>query len=159
MLFIGFSSAFNTIPPYKLRPKLHDLGLNTTLCKWFMDFLTNWTQCVKIGGHTSSTRDPQEYMLSPLLYTLFTHDCFAIFPSNHIVKFADDTMVLGLINNNNYETAYRNEVQHFASWCNNSSLVLNIKKPRKLLWISAKLNHTNNLLSLSPRRWWREWQI
>ncbi|KAK7929457.1 hypothetical protein WMY93_005852 [Mugilogobius chulae] len=34
LLFVDYSSAFNTIRPYKLRPKLHQLGLNTTLCNW-----------------------------------------------------------------------------------------------------------------------------
>ncbi len=91
---------------------------------------------MRIGGHTSSTlfintKVPQGCVLSPLLYTLFTHDCCAIFPSNHI-KFVDDTTVLGLINNND-ETAYRNEVQHLALWCDNNSLVLNIKKTKEII--------------------------
>ncbi len=55
MLFVDYSSAFNTIRPYKLRSKLHNLVLNTTLCNWMVDFLTNRTQYVRIGGHTSST--------------------------------------------------------------------------------------------------------
>ncbi len=38
--------------------------------------------------------------------------------------------MLGLINNND-ETAYRNEVQHLALWCDNNSLVLNIKKTKE----------------------------
>jgi siderophore synthetase component len=45
-------------------------------------------------------------LLSPLLYSLFTHDCMARHDSNTIIKFADDTTVVGLITNNN-ETAYR----------------------------------------------------
>ena len=40
-------------------------------------------------------------MLSPLLYSLFTHDCVAKHNSNTIIKFADDTTVVGLINDNN----------------------------------------------------------
>ena len=38
-------------------------------------------------------------MLSPLLYSLFTHDCVATHASNSIIKFADDTTVVGLITN------------------------------------------------------------
>jgi hypothetical protein len=48
-------------------------------------------------------------VLSPLLYSLFTHDCVAPHASNSIIKFADDTTVVGLITNND-ETAYREEV-------------------------------------------------
>ncbi|KAK3534304.1 hypothetical protein QTP86_014224 [Hemibagrus guttatus] len=40
MLFINFSSAFNTIIPQHLIEKLSLLGLNTSLCNWILDFLT-----------------------------------------------------------------------------------------------------------------------
>ena len=39
MLFIDYSSAFNTIEPTKLITKLSILGLNTSLCNWILDFL------------------------------------------------------------------------------------------------------------------------
>ena len=40
-----------------------------------------------------------------LLYSLFTHDCMAMYASNSIIKFADDTTVVGLSTNND-KTAY-----------------------------------------------------
>ena len=49
-------------------------------------------------------------MLSPLLYSLFTHDCMARHDSNNIIKFADDTTVVSQITDND-ETAYREEVR------------------------------------------------
>jgi hypothetical protein len=45
-------------------------------------------------------------MLSPLLYSLFTHDCVVMHASNSIIKFADYTTVVGLITNND-EKDYR----------------------------------------------------
>ena len=54
-------------------------------------------------------------MLSPLLYSLFTHNCMARHNSNTIIKFTDDTTVVGLITNND-ETAYREEVRDLAGW-------------------------------------------
>ncbi len=47
LLFIDYSSAFNTIVPTKLAVKLSDLGLNTSLCDWIQDFLTARPQVVK----------------------------------------------------------------------------------------------------------------
>jgi hypothetical protein len=44
MLFIDYSSAFNTIVPYKLITKLRTLGLNTSLCNWNLDLLTCHTR-------------------------------------------------------------------------------------------------------------------
>ncbi|TWW79957.1 hypothetical protein D4764_10G0009870 [Takifugu flavidus] len=75
------------------------LGFSTHLCNWLLDFLTNRPQCVK------------GCVLSPLPFTLMAHDCCARFTTNHIGKFADDTTLVGLINNNN-DWAYREEVKH-----------------------------------------------
>ena len=80
MLFIDYSSAFNTIAPTKVITKIRTMGLNTSLCNWILDFLTGRPQVVWVGNNTSATLisntgDPQGCVLSPLLYSLFTHDC------------------------------------------------------------------------------------
>ena len=94
MVFIDYSSTFNTIVPFKHIMKLEALGL----------------KMVKVGKNIFTllilnTGAPQGCVLSPLLYSLFTHDCVAMHASNSIIKFADDTTVVGLITNND-ETAY-----------------------------------------------------
>ncbi|KAI3354791.1 hypothetical protein L3Q82_004533 [Scortum barcoo] len=86
-------------------------------------------QVVRIGDNTSSTLvlstgTPQGCVLSPALFTLFTSDCSAIHSTNTIVKFADDTTIVGLISDND-ETHYREEIQHLTQWCSNNNLVLN----------------------------------
>ncbi len=55
LLFIDYSSAFNTIVPIKLAVKLTDLGLNFSLCDWIQDFLTGRPQVVKLGQFTSNS--------------------------------------------------------------------------------------------------------
>ncbi len=97
LLFIDYSSAFNTIVPTKLAIKLSDLGLNTSLCDWIQDFLTARPQVVKVGQFTSNSITlnvgaPQGCVLSPLLYSLYTHDCVSSHSSTSIIKFADDTV-------------------------------------------------------------------
>ena len=79
---------------------------------------------VRVGNNISTplilnTGAPQGCVLSPLLYSLFTHDCVATHASNSI-KFADDTTVVGLITNND-ETAYREEVRALGVWCSFTS--------------------------------------
>ncbi|KAI5611083.1 hypothetical protein C0J50_9265 [Silurus asotus] len=135
MLFVKFSSAFNTIIPSKLTAKLVDLGINTSTCNWVMDFLTNRPQQVRSGSICSNTITlntgvPQGCVLNPFLYSLFTSDCRPVNGSNSIIKFADDTTVIGLITNND-ETAYREEIQHLATWCNNNNLLLNTSKTKE----------------------------
>ncbi|KAI2646751.1 Protein adenylyltransferase SelO [Labeo rohita] len=67
-----------------------------------------WPQHLK-HYHTEHRCPTGLCRLCPLLFTLLTHDCTAKFSSNNIVKFADDTTVVGLISNND-ETPYREEV-------------------------------------------------
>uniref|UniRef100_A0A4W5NY43 Reverse transcriptase domain-containing protein n=1 Tax=Hucho hucho TaxID=62062 RepID=A0A4W5NY43_9TELE len=136
MLFIDYSSAFNTIVPTKLITKLRTLGLNTSLCNWILDFLTGHAQVVRVGNNISATLilntgAPQGSVLSPLLYSLFTHDCVAKHDTNAIIKFADDTTVIGLITDND-ETAYR-EVRDLAVWCQDNNLSLKVSKTKELI--------------------------
>lgn len=137
MLFLDFSSAFNTIIPQNLVSKLAPLGLNISLCNWLLDFLTERPQYVKVGNNTSSvislsTGSPQGCVLSPLLFTMMTHDCCARYSTNHIIKYADDTTVVGLISDNN-ELAYREEVKHLVRWCDTNNLILNVDKTREIV--------------------------
>ncbi|KAI3373857.1 hypothetical protein L3Q82_022429 [Scortum barcoo] len=109
MLFIDYSSAFNTIVPSKLVTKLRDLGLNNSalaVCS-----------------------------ASPLLYSLFTHDCVATHSSNTIIKFADDTTVIGLITGVDDERrpTERSEVRALTSWCQDNNLQLNVSKTKELI--------------------------
>ncbi|KAK3537989.1 hypothetical protein QTP70_026506 [Hemibagrus guttatus] len=103
MLFIDFSSAFNTIIPQHLTEKLSLLGINTSLCNWILDFLTG--------------------RLHPLLFTLLTHDCTAV---------ADDTNVVGLISKND-KSAYREAVQRLSAWCKSNNLSLNVEKTKEMV--------------------------
>jgi hypothetical protein len=54
MLFNDYSSTFNTIVPSKLITKLRTLGLNTSLCNWILDFLTDRPQVVRVDNNTSA---------------------------------------------------------------------------------------------------------
>ncbi|XP_070293193.1 growth factor receptor-bound protein 10 [Salvelinus sp. IW2-2015] len=79
--------------------KLKALGLNAALCNWVLDFPTGRPREVKAGNNISTslilnTGAPQMRVLSPLLYSLFTHDCVVMQSSNSIITFTDDTTII-----------------------------------------------------------------
>ena len=63
---------------------------------------------------------------------LFCYNCVVKHNSNTIIKFADDTTVVGLITDND-ETAYREEVRDLAVWCQNNNLSLNMIKTKEMI--------------------------
>jgi hypothetical protein len=91
MLFIDYSTTFNTIVPSKLIPKLSTLGKNTSLGSWILDFVTGCHQVLRVYNNTSATlilntKALQGCVLSPPLYSLFTQDCMAKHESNTIIN-------------------------------------------------------------------------
>ncbi|KAM3849707.1 uncharacterized protein ACN63O_020561 [Diretmus argenteus] len=73
-----------------------------------------------MGRHISSslnlsTGSLQGCVLRPLLYSLYTYDCTPVHSNNSIIKFSDDTTVVGLISGGD-ESAYQNEVEKLAVW-------------------------------------------
>ncbi|KAI4890616.1 hypothetical protein NFI96_006819, partial [Prochilodus magdalenae] len=63
---------------------------------------------------------------------MMTHDCAAMHSSNHIIKFADDMTVVGLMSKND-ESAYREEVQRLTDWCRTNNLSLNVDKTKEMV--------------------------
>uniref|UniRef100_A0AAV2KW59 Alkylated DNA repair protein AlkB homologue 8 N-terminal domain-containing protein n=1 Tax=Knipowitschia caucasica TaxID=637954 RepID=A0AAV2KW59_KNICA len=61
---------------------------------------------------------------------------YTVNPDNHdsvkLIKFADDTTLIGLISNND-ESAYRREVDRLVSWCSGNNLELNAQKTVEMI--------------------------
>ncbi len=137
ILFVDFSSAFNTIIPDTLQNKLTQLFVPTSVCQWINSFLTDRQQLVRLEKFSSSTRTtstgaPQGCVLSPLLFSLYTNDCTSKDPSVKLLKFADDTTLIGLIQDGD-ESAYRQEVKELAVWCSLNNLELNTLKTVEMI--------------------------
>ncbi|KAK1784066.1 hypothetical protein P4O66_021738, partial [Electrophorus voltai] len=112
-----------------------DEGRGNYVKMLFVDY--NRPQSVRVGNCASSTLTlstgaPQGCVLSPPLYSLYTYDCTATSSSNIIVKFADDTIVVGLISDND-ERAYLEEIKHLENWCPENNLLLNVSKTKELI--------------------------
>ena len=80
--------------------------------------------------------------MSPLMLILLTHDCVPRFTTNHILKFADGTTVVGLINDDN-DLDYREEVEQPVDWCRDNSLILNVEKTEEII-LDFRKNRPNH---------------
>jgi len=134
ILFIDFSSAFNTIQPHLMALKLQSLDVNPKLILWIVSFLTNRTQSVCFQGCLSNSRttysgSPQGTVLSPVLFTLYTNDCVGS-PVTPLIKYSDDSALQDLSNSH---SVYVEEVNKFVTWCNDNYLNLNVKKTKELI--------------------------
>ena len=136
LLFIDFSSAFNTIQAHILLRKLYDMHVNSNLIAWIYSYLTKRPQFVRLHGVksgvvTTNTGAPQGCVLSPLLFTLYTNDCKNVSDNCHVIKYADDTVIIGNITNND-EISYFRQVSSFVEWCQCNYLNLNVKKTMEM---------------------------
>ncbi|KAI4897990.1 hypothetical protein NFI96_016702, partial [Prochilodus magdalenae] len=102
------------------------------LCQWTSSFLTGRKQQVQLAGVTSrirtvSTGAPKWCVLTPKLYSVYTNDCTTKDPSVTLLKFADDTALIRLIQDSD-KSAYRGEVKQLVLWCSQNNLELNTLK-------------------------------
>ena len=134
ILFVDFSSAFNTIQPHLMALKLSALGVNPSFIRWIVDFLVNRPQSVRFqhalsDTRTTSTGSPQGTVLSPVLFTLYTNDCTGT-DTTPIIKYSDDTALQDL---SNTDSTYMHEVNRFSMWCERNCLELNVMKTKELV--------------------------
>ena len=137
ILYVDFSSAFNTMLPSVLIRKLTTMGVSPSLCAWISSYLRNRTQRVRFGrAHsdpiTTNIGAPQGCVLSPVLFTLYTDSHRGNAPHTHVIKYADDTAIVGLVKGNQ-EHHYRATVQDFTEACDRDGLQLNVRKTKEMI--------------------------
>ena len=134
ILFDDFLSAFNSIEPYHLAKKLVRLNISPKLAIQIINFLSHRKQFVRFKGVLSGERSistgvSQGYVLSPVLFTLYTNYCTGT-ENTIFMKYSDDTAIVDLSNSIPH---YIEEVDRFTTWCKANFLGLNVAKTNELL--------------------------
>ncbi len=142
ILFVDLSSVFNTIIPTLIQTKLTQLSAPSYICQWITRFLIDRQHLVRLRRFMSNSRStntgaPQECVLSPWLFFLYTNDCTSKGHSVKLLKFTDDTTVIGLIQDSD-ESAYWQEVEQLAVWYSLNNLELNTLKTVEMTWTSGE---------------------
>ncbi len=150
ILFVDFSSAFNTIT---LQNKLTQLSVPTSICQWITSFLTD--RKYTSSTRTISTGAPQGCVLSPLLFSLYTNEYTSKDISVKLLKLEDDTTLIGLIQDGD-ESSYRQEVKELAVCCSLTNLELNTLKTVDMI-VDFRRNALLSPHSPSRTALWLQW--
>ena len=136
LMFFDFSSAFNTIQPHLLVQKPLNMKLPSSVISWIFDYLTNRLQDVRLTGLLSSaintnTGAPQGIVLAPYLFALYTADCRSTDEPCPLVKFADDTELVGKISDDE-DAVYHKQIESFVNRCDTNYLYFNVSKTKEM---------------------------
>ena len=150
ILYIDFSSAFNTIQPHILANKLIDLQVDPHLILWLVDFLVNRSQRVRYQHAISdskviNTGAPQGTVLAPVLFTLYTNDMLSSSSLSNLYKYSDDS---ALTDFSESEEHFDKQVQEVYLWCQENYLELNVKKTKEMVIGSGMANASVNELKI-----------
>ena len=113
------------------------MSVPSDMILWIIDYLTSHSQFVvfqslKSDTLYSNTGVPQGTVLAPLLFCLYTSDCRSSNKSCSIVKFVDDTVLIGLISDDG-SSKYVDEINKFATYCKTNFLELNVEKKKEMI--------------------------
>jgi len=153
VLYIDFSSAFNTIQPHLMARKLVDLQVDPKLILWLVDFLVNRTQQVRYQHAISdskavSTGAPQGTVLAPVLFTLYTNDMRSTSQYSKLYKYSDDSALTDFSESDEH---FNNQVKEVYAWCQDNYLELNVGKTKEMVIESGRERANVNELKIDGK--------
>lgn len=97
-VFIDLSKAFDTVDHAVLVQRLKCCGITGHALDWFINYLSNCTQCVMADGCKSESIEvcsgvPQGSILSPLLFILYINNIGDLIETADVQFYADDTVL------------------------------------------------------------------
>ena len=153
-LYIDFKKSFDTVNHKLLIRKLIDMKICNRAIKWINSYLSNRTQCTRIGTNISNdmkveTGVPQGSILGPLFFLCYINDITNVCKNSQILMYADDKVSYKSISENEKFLDMHNfqqDVNKLVLWCQKNRLSINVKKT-KLVHYPMNCNVVNNLNS------------
>ena len=135
MIALDFSKAFDSVRHYSLVNKFANFTLPDYLHNWIVDNLSGRQHQTKIGCEISSMLSInasiiQGSALGPVEYVFTASDLCTLYPSNTLIKYADDTYLLVPSNNTHL---IPQELKYISLWASENNLKLNDVKSQEMI--------------------------
>src|SRR3989441_3177813 len=132
VIYLDFSKAFDKVPHKRLMLKLKAMGIGGRVSKWIESWLGNRRQRVVLNGECSEWEEvtsgvPQGSVLGPILFLLFINDLDEGI-INRILKFADDTKVIGRVGTQDQIMELRQDIEKLIDWSMDWQMMFNVEK-------------------------------
>lgn len=150
-VFLDISKAFDTVNHSILTIKLENAGFRGPILQWFISYLSNRMQRVKIRNTfsdylLSNCGVPQGSILGPLLFIVFINDFCKLKLFGKIITYADDSVLLySCLNTNELKSQIESDLIAVRKWFSFNDLTLNLTKTKL---IHFDLIQTNNDLNI-----------
>ena len=145
-VFIDLEKAFDTVNHKILVEKLEFYGIRGLCNQWFVSYLSNRKQQVKLDGTKSSFLDitcgvPQGSILGPLLFLIYINDMKNSVKNSVLHHFADDTNLLcSDANEKNLKKKMNEDLKLIYIWLCSNRLSLNVDKTEFIVFRPARKN-------------------
>jgi hypothetical protein len=147
--FLDFSKAFDKVDHSHLIKKLVNIGANSQITNWTLDFLAQRSQVVVVDGYPSSAQPvtsgvPQGSVIGPILFLIYINDMLNDIKSE-IRLFADDTVIYNT--SDNYDIL-QEDLRKLELWEAAWSMEFNPSKCEHLKFTRKLKNTSNNSYTL-----------
>ena len=144
VLYLDFAKAFDKVPHERLLAKCRGLGLGGKLLEWIRAWLSNRKQRVVLNGEASEWTEvlsgvPQGSVLGPTLFLIFINDIDRAVEvtSSVLLKFADDTKVGRVVENEMQRAELQETIDKLVAWSTEWQMLFNGAKCH-ILHLGAK---------------------
>lgn len=132
-IMFDFSKAFDTVNHQLLLVKIKAYGFGKYTCSWIADFLSNRSQCVRIGNAVArSVIVPsgviQGSVLGPLLFIIYINDLPDVIVSSASYLYADDFKLVHGIKCNVDRSNLQANINAVFNWSNLWLMSINLSK-------------------------------
>ena len=143
LIFLDFRKAFDLVNHEILLTKLKRLGITGNFHNIFKSFLSNRTQCVKVGKSFSemlpiSSGVPQGAILSPTLFQIYINDLLSLPLYCKVHAYADDTtFYVSSDGSKKVQQLIDSDMSRIQCWCRTNKMEINVSKSHYLLLNAA----------------------